>query len=133
MVTAEAGRAARSASVRASNVVRFFVPDDKEPDRMNYDQEEFFDLIEAVESQGGELLDEMCKSIKYEFSGKESKPVTIAGCGNTSIFKVPYNALDIKGKEVGLHPVVVCAVDDDIGKWPRFGGDRFAKIEVEEE
>jgi hypothetical protein len=25
--------------------------------------------------------------------------------------------------------VTVCAVDDEMGRWPRFGGDRFASPE----
>lgn len=101
---------------------------------MNYEQEEFFALVEAVEYQGGELLDELCKSRKYTFTGDKAKPITLAGCGNQSLFRVPYEAygirLDEEGSELveaGLHPVVVCAVDDDMGRWPRFGGDRFGR------
>lgn len=94
---------------------------------MTYDHEEFFDLVELVESQGGELLDDMCKARRFNLTGNKTKPITIAGCGNQTLFRVPYEALDKKGKEAGLHPVVVCAVDDDMGRWPRFGGDRFGR------
>ncbi len=101
---------------------------------MNYEQEEFFELVETVEKDGGELLDTFCEDQVYKFTGKHSKSVTLAGCRNQSLFSVPYNALGIKRSEdggselveVGLHPIVVCAVDDDMGRWPRFGGDRFA-------
>jgi hypothetical protein len=92
---------------------------------MDYSKKEFFNLAEAVEAQGGEHLDEMCKSHTYEFSGKKIKPVTLAGCGNSALFEIPYEALDKRGKDMGAQPITVCAVDDDMGRWPRFGGDRF--------
>jgi hypothetical protein len=98
---------------------------------MIYEQQEFFDLIDMVEEQGGDLLEEMCKARKYEFTGVESRPVILQGCGNQALFSVPYEALDKNGNELGLHPAVVCAVDDDMGKWPRFGGDRYATKEDE--
>jgi hypothetical protein len=90
---------------------------------MNYEQEEFFELIERVEDQGGELLEEICRARKYEFTGDKIKPVTLAGCSAQALFRLPYDALDVKGNEVGVQPVVVCAVDDSMGAWPRFGGD----------
>lgn len=94
---------------------------------MNYEQDEFFELIEAVEQGGGVLLDDLCKAKTYQWSGSKGKPVTLAGCGNQALLQIPYDALDVRGNEQGVHPVVVCAVDDEVGKWPRFGGDRFAE------
>lgn len=96
---------------------------------MDYSQDEFFDFMEDVERQGGEHLDELCKSTTYSvFSGKhEVKPLTFPMCGNSSLFRVPYQALSVAGDEIGTHPVVACAVDDDMGAWPRFGGDRLAR------
>jgi hypothetical protein len=93
---------------------------------MDYEKDEFFALIEDVEDQGGEHLDELCKHRRYEFTGDSIKPVVLPGCGNAALFRVPYEAIDKKGKEAGVQPIVVCAVDDDMGRWPRFGGDRFA-------
>lgn len=96
---------------------------------MDYMQDEFFDLVERVEDEGGELLDDICKNRKYDFTGDKIRSVVLAGCGNQSLFVVPYDALDIKGKEAGPHPVLVCAVDDDMGRWPRFGGDKYGREE----
>ncbi len=93
---------------------------------MNYSEPEFFALLEAVEGQGGEHLDEQCKAKRYEFVGSDQKPVTLPSCGNNALFHVPYEARDADGMELGLHPLRVCAVEDDMGRWPRFGGDRFA-------
>lgn len=74
--------------------------------------------MEQAEAQGIEHLDELCLPKEYEFGGNAT-PVTLRGCGNSSMFAVPY------GKDG--EPAKVCAVDDDMGRWPRFGGDRFAK------
>lgn len=93
---------------------------------MNYSESEFYALMESVEQQGGEHLDKMCKAKTYKMVNPKSKPVTIAGCGNSALFKVPYDALDKSGATVTVRAVEVCAVDDDMGRWPRFGGDRFA-------
>lgn len=89
---------------------------------MNYSQEEFLRLMEAVEEQGGEHLDDLCSAKTYEFTGKELARVTLPGCGNTSLFAVPYDALAKDGTEVGPQPVTACAVDDNMGAWPRFVG-----------
>lgn len=96
---------------------------------MNYDQDEYFDLMERVEEQGGELQESICANQRYDFTGPNSKPVTIAGCGNQSIFTVPYEGVVAKDGEVepGVYPISVCAVDDDLGAWPRFGGDARAR------
>lgn len=85
---------------------------------MNYSQDDFFELMDAVEAQQGTHLDEQCVAKKYIFSGKKIQPLTYPGCGNSALFMVPYEG----GKEP---EVKVCAVDDDMGRWPRFGGDKF--------
>ncbi len=92
---------------------------------MDYSKDEFFDLMQAAEDDGCTHTEEMCVAKEYNFTGKKSKPVTLAGCGNTTIFEVPYVGLDKHGNEMPVQPVRVCAVDDDMGRWPRFGGDRF--------
>jgi hypothetical protein len=84
---------------------------------MNYTEKQFFALIEEIEAQGGELTDELCKSRTYTFTGEEtSKPLRLAGCGNTSIFMIYYDA----GKDDKLDAVKLCAVCDDLGSAPRF-------------
>lgn len=93
---------------------------------MNYSQDEFFELMDQVEAQGGTHLDEMCKAKTYEFTGDRIKPATLPGCGNVALFDVPFLDNSSDG-------VTVCAVDDDMGKWPRFGGDRFAQKETHDE
>ena len=90
---------------------------------MNYEQEQFFELIERVEDQGGEFLDDMCSARRYTFTGDKVKPVTLAGCGAQTLFRVPYEATSVKGAALGERSLVVCAVDDGVGGWPRFGGD----------
>lgn len=87
---------------------------------MKYDKAEFFDLMERVDVEGGEHLDAQCSAREFSFSGDKMKPVLMPGCGESALFSIPY---DSKGKDNG--PVQVCAVDDDMGRWPRFGGDRF--------
>jgi hypothetical protein len=95
---------------------------------MNYSEQEFYTLMEAVEAAGGEHLDRQCTARTYDFTGKHSKQVTIGGCGNSAFFKVPYLSLDGTSMATSaVPPVEVCAVDDDMGRWPRFGGDRFGK------
>lgn len=97
---------------------------------MNYTREEFFDLMEEAEAQGSLHLETECRPVTYVFEveGKE-RPVTLKGCGNATLFDVPYES-DVG--IVGTHMVNVCAVDDSMGRWPRFGGDRFARVEEEE-
>lgn len=99
---------------------------------MNYSQEEFFELMELVEDAGGQHLDEMCKMRTYEFCGDRLPDTlkTIPGCGEVALFTVPYKM--VKKSKTGRECLVdrevkVCAVDDDMGRWPRFGGDRFGR------
>lgn len=93
---------------------------------MKYDKDEFFDLMERVDADGGEHLDAQCQAREFTFSGDKMRPVLLPGCGESALFHVPYEG--IKGaKDNG--PVQVCAVDDDMGRWPRFGGDRFGRDE----
>lgn len=93
---------------------------------MDYSKQEFFDLLEMVEDAGGEHLDEQCLAKTYTFCGERLKPATLPGCGNSALFVVPYVESEDKNGEVITH-VKACAVDDDMGRWPRFGGDRFGK------
>lgn len=91
---------------------------------MNYSKDEFLALVSYVEDQGGVLLDELCASHQYLIEHERRVSVTLPGCGNISTFEVPYESM-MAG--VNDATVRVCAVDDSMGRWPRFGGDRFAK------
>lgn len=93
---------------------------------MNYEKDEFFALMDLVEEQDGEHLDAQCSARTFEFCGDKLKPATLPGCGNSSLFAVPYKT-EKGGPDNG--PITVCAVDDDMGRWPRFGGDRFGRDE----
>lgn len=95
---------------------------------MEYKQDEFLNLMEAVDDQGGEHLDEMCKAKVYsEFTGRHKvKTLTWAGCGQSAIFEVPYEP-ENQSDAAELALVRVCAVEDSMGAWPRFstgGRDR---------
>lgn len=81
---------------------------------MNYSPEQFFELVEAVEAEGGSLTEDLCVARKYNMTGDEGKPVVLEGCGNTSIFRFPYDLGDTLGE------VQLCAVCDDLGATPRF-------------
>lgn len=83
---------------------------------MNYSKEEFFDLMEQAEEQGIEHLDEVCTPKQYEFTGR-ARPVVMRACKNAALFAIPHDDGVVK----------VCAVDDSMGRWPRFGGDRFGR------
>jgi hypothetical protein len=82
---------------------------------VNYSPEQFFRVSEAIEAQGGVHIDAMCKARRYEFSGERGKPVQLPGCGNMSLFEIPY-----EGEDGYPSPVTLCAVCDDVGLQPRF-------------
>lgn len=86
---------------------------------MKYSQNQFMRLIEAVEDQGGSYLDESCKPVRaFEFTGpnklKESEKA-LNYCGNQSMFEIPY-----EDEHGGKGTIKLCAVEDDLGNWPRF-------------
>lgn len=107
---------------------------------MNYSRQEFFNLMEAVEDQGGEHLDRLCAARSYTFlqtraeeqdnggwkfvANGKNKVVTLPSCGNSALFTVPYAVTDEeweKGDEIGWSgELTACAVEDDMGLWPRF-------------
>ncbi len=93
---------------------------------MNYSQEDFFALMEAVENVGGEHLDDVCGPKTYKWIGTGIKPITYPGHSGAASFLIPYEATDKKGEGMGLHPHRACAVEDDLARWPRFGGDEYA-------
>lgn len=95
---------------------------------MNYTKDEFFDLMAQAEEQGCVHTDEVCSKRVYEFDGLR-RPVAIRGCNNSTLFDVPYESI-VQDARPGLLEGV-CAVDDAMGRWPRFGGDRFGKEEAD--
>lgn len=86
---------------------------------MEYSQDQFFALMEAVEEAGGQHLEDVrCASRLYKWSGNQIKPARLPGCGNQTVFAIPYTADD---KAVAtVHEIIVCARCDDVGMWPRF-------------
>lgn len=96
---------------------------------MNYTEDQYERLVEAVEAVGGEYLDDLCTYREYGATGDLVKPLFRPGCGNMAVFLVPYEtprefAGDVTGAVTGM--VEVCAVCDELGNWPRFHGDVFA-------
>lgn len=90
---------------------------------MYYSQNEFFRLMEAIEDQSGVQLDETHDAVYHtDLAGDNPKVkgFEMQYCGLDVLFEVPYDALDIEGNEVGVHPITACAVDDWMGRWPRF-------------
>lgn len=89
---------------------------------MNYSQLEFLRLMEEVEFQNGVHLDRDCVPSTFRMKSKPNGPertYETSSCGNTTMFQVPY-AQEDKGGVVTHAAVTVCAVDDDMGLWPRF-------------
>lgn len=88
---------------------------------MKYTQDEFFRLMEAIEEEGGEHLDETHDAMYHtKFTGDKMKGLEVHYCGLDVMFDVPYVGLDINGQPMQVQPVKVCAVDDMVGRWPRF-------------
>lgn len=90
---------------------------------MNYTKDEFYDLMASAEEQGATHRTEVCSETAYDLGGR--KPVKFRGCGNASLFDVPYESIVQDAREGVVERV--CAVDDAMGRWPRFGGDRFGR------
>lgn len=98
---------------------------------MKYDPDTFFALADMIEDIGGAHLDEMCDARTFdEFSGAgKSKPLILAGCGESALFEFPYQAHSLDGEGLGVYPIKLCAVDDAVGAFPRFGGDALASLD----
>ena len=89
--------------------------------------------MEHVEGAGGTLLPEPCRPLKFRLKQPDQKSggmkwtnLYTTGCGREARFAIPYKlpagARGDRMKERGGGVVLACAVDDDIGKWPRFSG-----------
>lgn len=80
---------------------------------MKYTEEEFIELMDAVEALGGIY----CEGEKHEINKVEfghGNPAVLMGCGKPGLFEMPYG----DGKFLR-----VCARCDDLGSWPRLSGN----------
>lgn len=91
----------------------------------------FIKLVEAVESQGGELLPETHHPTpfvyKAEGPGGRVKAIEVegTGCGEDALLRIPYedhrpNKEGVESNLVEIHDIKVCAIDDLVHLWPRF-------------
>ena len=99
---------------------------------MNYSPDDFLRLLEEVERQSGVHLPEPCTARSWRMQQPDAKgdmrwrEVFATGCGKDKRFAVPYEPAATSAKERqamkerGAGFVYACAVDDDMGKWPRF-------------
>lgn len=115
---------------------------------MNYGPDEFLDLIEAVESDGGVQLPRRHEPsiLHYKMptiDGPKWQDAFTTGCKREALFELPYDPAEPvmipAGPKAEMHDVdrpvpeeakaqlargaglvVVCAVDDNVGMWPRF-------------
>lgn len=97
---------------------------------MRYHPDDFYRLMEAVEEAGGMQIERRCEPTKIRLKAPnargEMKPKTFftAGCQQNALFAVPYEVpqgrLGTKMQKAGAGVAIVCAVDDDMGRWPRF-------------
>lgn len=106
---------------------------------MNYNPDDFLNLIEEAEAQGGVHLSEKCQPQSFrlmypvdenrpEASQKRSKRFTTTGCNRQAKFLVPLlpdaymaeHGIDFDPVATEPALVKVCAVDDAMGLWPRF-------------
>ena len=83
---------------------------------MEYTGAQFQALKDLIVGQGGALLTKMCSMRTYEFAGKvQDPPNTLPGCGNATIFEIPYRT-----SNGSVRPIELCAVCDDLGRRPRY-------------
>jgi hypothetical protein len=98
---------------------------------MRYHPDDFLRLAEAVEEQQGALLPDPCVPQRYSLKipdGPGDEPrwedFYTAGCNKEARFVIPYPLPKGKaGRQMesrGAGFLTACAVDDDMGKWPRF-------------
>lgn len=94
---------------------------------LNYHPDDFFRLLDLVEADGGALLEDRCESAAFQLtqptiSGAHvRRTFETVGCGEQSRFVLPYDRIaeaKLDADEAAF--VTVCAVDDDMGKWPKY-------------
>lgn len=98
---------------------------------MRYHPDDFLRLIELVEVTGGSQAEGRCEPVKFRLKQPDTKgemrykDFHTAGCRKEALFIVPYQKPEYKGEddtmiEGGIGTGVFCAVDDSMGRWPRF-------------
>lgn len=88
---------------------------------MYYTQDEFFALMEVVEADGGKFLDKVHEDRLCDLPVGESghKPGVIPYCNAIASFEIPYKPIG-DNPEDAVALIEVCAVDDWMGRWPRY-------------
>lgn len=76
----------------------------------------------AIEADGGSHVQEKHMGTEFELEfptprGKRKRKFRTAACKQEALFDIPYD--DGKGRAASVR---VCAVDDNVGAWPRFAG-----------
>lgn len=86
---------------------------------MYYERDEFFRLMESIETQYGIHLDEQHENVYHTelLNDSGAKGLEVVNCGQSALFEVPYEA---RGDLGVLTTLKVCAVCDRLGLWPRF-------------
>lgn len=112
---------------------------------MNYHPDDFLALSDEVENQGGYVQPDECTPVEFRRKWKDGgwKRDHTAGCGMPARFGITYDpsepvhietaaydeqgnklydvVIDHPGEQIeGAAYAAVCAVDDDMGRWPRF-------------
>lgn len=77
-------------------------------------QDEFYELLDAVEAQAGAHLPGKCRPERIDYEIGEAG--LTQGCMREARLAIPYER-----EEVGIEgTVVVCAFDDLVHLWPRY-------------
>lgn len=90
---------------------------------MNYNHDDFLKLMEEIEFQSGLHLDQDCTPETFRLAVKPGGPEKArltTGCGNPTLFEIPYAQESSDGTTATMGKVIACAVCDDLGRWPRF-------------
>lgn len=117
-------------------------------------------LIDAVEDEGGKHMDDLCEPITHRIRERPNGKYRNrkgTGCGDATIFKLPYKSAIFGGSpesdqlvemgemddgstafmavevDEGIRQLRVCANDDDMGKWPRFADALNPQFDEDEE
>jgi hypothetical protein len=98
---------------------------------MQYNPDDFLRLMEAIEAIGGAHCEKPCVGTKYKIQLPNAQNVLkwndkfTTACNQQTRFLVPYKrpgapTEKMKEEESDRGLVTVCAVDDSMGRWPRF-------------
>lgn len=87
---------------------------------VRYSANEFSALTDEIERQNGALLADPCvgSEVAYKIAGRRA-PARTVECRNKARFVVRYECDDDQADRGGGF-ATVCAIDDEVGKWPRF-------------